>query len=378
MRELPELFDVRIKARSMAYLFGAGALLGLLTLVFPHSDDVNDLALVLLASAAIVVAVVVWASAEHVRDWHIHVVLLSGVLIVSLANYYAGPSTLYPLLYMWAALYAFYFFRPIEAFAHMTVVAVSYAIVLAIQDPDSPIVRWLLAVGTPLLAGLLISSLLRRLSDRAQQLERSETRTRLVLDTAPDAFITLDSDGVILSWNAAADRLFGWSASEAIGKTMRALIVPPEFGERHDERRRALIESGSALATESFEVEYVRRDGSRFPGEATVSKVDINGEIFVSGFVTDVTERLRREAEREALLREQAARAEAERVADLVGALQSLVDAALAHRTLDDILRELVTQVRGVLDADAATIYLADEEERLSVGGLDPGRDLRQ
>jgi PAS domain S-box-containing protein len=252
-------------------------------------------------------------------------------------------------------------------------VAVSYAIVLMIQDPDSAIVRWLLAVGTPLLAGLLISSLLRRLSDRAHLLERSEARTRLVLDTAPDAFITLDRDGVILSWNAAADRLFGWSASEAIGKTMRALIVPPEFGERHDERRRALIESDSPVATENFEVEYVRRDGSRFPGEATVSKVDIRGEVFVSGFITDVTERLRRQAEREALLREQAARAEAERVADLVGALQALVDAALAHRTLDDILRELVTQVRGVLDADAATIYLADEDERLSVGASTPG-----
>ena len=119
MRALPELFDVRTKARSIAYLFGAGAILGLLTLVFPHSAEVNDLALVLLASAAIV--------------------LLSGVLIVSLANYYAGPSTLYPLLYMWAALYAFYFFRPVEAFAHMTVVAFSYAVVLVIQDPDSAI-----------------------------------------------------------------------------------------------------------------------------------------------------------------------------------------------------------------------------------------------
>jgi PAS domain S-box-containing protein len=255
----------------------------------------------------------------------------------------------------------------------MTVLGVSYAIVLAIQNPDSAIVRWLLAVGTPLLAGLLISSLLRRLGERAQQLEQSEARIRLVLDTSPDAFITLARDGMILSWNAAAERLFGYTAGEAIGKTMRALIVPPEFGERHDERRQALIASESPLATETFEVEFVRRDGSRFPGEATVSKVDIQGEAFVSGFISDVTERLRRQAEREALLREQAARAEAERVADLVSSLQALVDAALAHRTLDDILRELVTQVRGVLDADAATIYLADEDERLTVGASAPG-----
>ena len=368
MRALPELFDLRVKARSLAYLFGAGALLGLLTLVFPHSPEVNDLALALLASAAIVVAAVVVASGEHVRHWHIHAVLLSGVLIVSLANYYAGPSTLYPLLYMWASLYAFYFFRPIEAFAHMSVVGVSYAIVLAVQNPDSPIVRWLLAVGTPLLAGVLISSLLRRLSERAQQLQHSEARTRLVLDTAPDAFITLDSDGVIMSWNAAAERLFGWSGDEAIGRTMRELIVPPEFGDRHDERRRALLASDGPFATEPYDVEFTRQDGSRFPGEATVSKVEIYGEAFLSGFITDTTERLRRQAEREALLREQAARAEAERVAELVGGMQALVDAALAHRTLDGILRELVTQVRGVLDADAATIYLADENEQLSVG----------
>jgi PAS domain S-box-containing protein len=373
VRALPELFDVRVKARSIAYVFATGALLGLLTLMFPHSSEVNDLALVLLASGAIVIAAIVWANADRVREWHIHAVLGCGTLIVSLANYYAGPSTLYPVLYMWAALYAFYFFRLAEALAHMAFVALSYAVVLVIQNPESPIVRWLLAVGTPLVAGLLISQLLRRLSDRAQQLEQSEARTRLVLDTAPDAFLTLDRDGVILSWNAAAQRLFGWTASEAVGKTMRTLILPPEFGDRHDERRNALIASESPIATERFEVEFKHRDGSRFPGEATVSKVEVQGEVFVSGFITDVTERVRRQAEREALLREQAARAEAERVAELVGGLQALVDAALAHRTLDGILRELVAQVRGVLDADAATIYLADESEDLSVGASAPG-----
>src|SRR6185503_3666585 len=78
---------------------------------------------------------------------------------------------------------------------------------------------------------------------------------------------------------------------------------------------------------------------------------------------------------REALLREQAARAEAERFAEMVGGMQALVDAALAHRTLDGILRELVAQVRGVLDADAATIYLADEGGRLSVGASTVGEE---
>ena len=74
----------------------------------------------------------------------------------------------------------------------MAVVGVSYAVVLAVQDPDSEVVRWLLAIGTPLVAGLLISRLLRLLSDRAQQLERlryapawcSTPRTRSSRSTA--------------------------------------------------------------------------------------------------------------------------------------------------------------------------------------------------
>jgi PAS domain S-box-containing protein len=274
---------------------------------------------------------------------------------------------------MWTALYAFYFFPLREAFAQTAFVGLSYAVVLAVQDPDSVVVRWLLAVGTPLVAGLLISRLLGRLHQHAREARQSEERTRLVLDTAPDAFITLDRDGVVRTWNVAAERLFGWTKEEATGRTMRELIVPPEHGDRHDVRRRALIANPDPLATERFEVELVRRDGQRFPGEATVSKVDIVGDVFVSGFIVDVTERLRRQEEREALLREQAARAEAEHVAEIVGRMQALVDAALAHRSLDDILRDLVARVRGVLDADSASIYLSAENGGLTVGASEPG-----
>ncbi len=60
------------------------------------------------------------------------------------------------------------------------------------------VVRWLLAVGTPLVAGILISRAARRApATHARELRDSEERTRLVLDTAPDAFITLDRDGRI-------------------------------------------------------------------------------------------------------------------------------------------------------------------------------------
>ena len=379
MRELPELFSLGVKARSLAYLFVAGACLGLLTLILPHDEGVQDLQLYVLAAIAIAIASLIYVQAERVSEWQLHLVLAAGTTILSFANYYTGTS-LYPLLYTWTALYAFYFFALRVALAHMVYIGLGYGVVLAIQDPDSPAIRWLLAVGTPLIAGLLISRMTDRL--RAQQLEaaesarelrQSEARTRLVLDNSPDAFITLDRDGIIRSWNVAAERMFGWSAAEAIGKPFRALVTPPEFRDRHDERRAALVDSEDPVATQTFEVELQRRDGTRFPAESTVSKVDVRGEVLVAGFIRDVTDRLRRQEEREALMREQAAREEAERVAELVSGMQLLVDAALAHRTLDDILSDLVTRVRGVLQADAASIHLVEEGDRLVLRAASDG-----
>ncbi len=380
MRPLPELFDLGVKARSLAYLFVAGASLGVLTLLLPHDEAVQDPQLYALAALAIAVAVLVYVQAERVSERQLHVVLAAGTTILSFANYYAGTSTLYPLLYTWTALYAFYFFGLGTALAHVAYIGTAYAVVLAIQDPDSPAIRWLLAVATPLIAGLLISRMLDRL--RAQQLEagesarklsQSEARTRLVLDNSPDAFVTVDRDGIIRNWNVAAERMFGWQASEAIGKPFRALVTPPEFRDRHDARRRELVEMSGPVANQIFEVDLQRRDGSRFPAEANVSKVDVHGEILLSGFVRDLTDRRRRQEEREALMREQAAREEAERVAELVSSMQLLVDAALAHRTLDDILSDLVTRVRGVLQADAASIHLIEDGDRLVLRAASDG-----
>jgi PAS domain S-box-containing protein len=378
---LPELFDLRVKARSLAYLFVAGAALGVLTLAFPHAALIRDGPLIILAAIATAMGLVLYTWADRMREWQLHVALAGGTVILTLANYYVEATVLYPLIYTWTGLYAFYFFRLRVALAHMALIGVGYAIVLVLVDPPGPVVRWLLAVGTPLIAGILISRLLSRLraeareSDaRARALRESEARTRLVLDAAPDAFLTLDRDGVIMSWNSAAERLFGWTAAEAIGVPMRSLIVPPEFRERHDSRRRSMIDAPQVVATERFDVEFTRRDGSRFPGEAVVSKIEIKGEPFVSGFIRDVSERLRRQEEREALLREQAARAEAERVAEMVSRMTQLVDVALQHRSLESMLIELVVEVRSVLGADAATIFLAEGDE-LRVGASSTGSD---
>jgi PAS domain S-box-containing protein len=385
LRDLPELFHSPVKARSLAFLFGAGALMAGLTIALPHDASIDELGLGLTACVAALVGAALLLSAERVAMWQLHVVMVIGTAMVALANEFAGVTALYPLLFTWPILYAFYFLDRRAAIAHVALAGLAYAIVLVIQDPPSPYVRWLLAIGTPVIAGALIFRLLDRLrADRVESaarealLEQNEARTRIVLDSAPDAFVAIDREGVIRTWNAAAERLLGWPASEVVGRSFAEMAIPPELRAAHDERRRALLDPAERDATRVIQLELQRHDGSRFPAEARVSRVTLRSGVFAAGFLRDVSDRARREAEREALVREQAARAEAERVAELVSGMQLLVDAALAHRTRRGILADLVTSVPGVLGADSAAIYLAEEGDHLVLGatsGGTPGGD---
>jgi PAS domain S-box-containing protein len=323
---------------------------------------------------ALLLAIVLWVRADRVRAWHLYALVAVGTVLLTFANYYAGVGALYALLFSWIALYAFYFFDLRAALVYVGLIAIGYTIILSAENSSSSVIRWLLAVGTPTVAGLLVSRLHRRLraeaaaaDARGRDLRRSESRTRLVLDSAPDAFVSIDAGGAITTWNAAAERMFGWSAGEVAGRELRDVIFPPEGRAAYDERRHDLAATSDPVRVLRIELDLQRRDGSTFPAEEVISRVRLGDDYVTSGFIRDISERQRRQEEREALMREQAARAEAERVAEMVSGMQLLVDAALAHRSIDDILADLVARVRGVLGADAATIFLTDDNGQLVV-----------
>ncbi len=377
-RGFPELFDSGVKARSLAFLFTAGAAVGALTLVFPHASEVDETGLLLLVIGAGASGAGLYFLSGRVREWQLHAMVVVATVMVSLANLAVGMTLLYPLLYTWSALFAFYFFSTREALAQLAFIGLNYAIVLRIQD--GPALRWLLGVGTPAVTGLLIARLLAGLRTeaaaaeaRTRELRQSEARIRLLLDTAPDAFVSIDGEtGLVTAWNTAAERLFGWTAAEAIGQSARGMLFPEGGEEGHDRRRRELMEGDEPVKVQQGELELKRRDGTTFPAEETLHRVQVGDEIMLSAFIRDLTERRRRQHEREVLLGEQAARAEAERVAEMVSGMQVLVDTALTHRSTSDIVAHLVTSVTSVVGADAASIYLADEG-RLRLRGSSGG-----
>ena len=134
MSKLPELYEVRVKARSLAYLYVAGAALGALALALPHSDDVRELPILLCFGLAAAIGAGVYLRAATGEEWQLHAILVLGTAIVALAELYGEASLLYPLLYSWPAVYAFYFFGLRQALAHVAFAGVNYAIVLTGQD----------------------------------------------------------------------------------------------------------------------------------------------------------------------------------------------------------------------------------------------------
>jgi PAS domain S-box-containing protein len=127
----------------------------------------------------------------------------------------------------------------------------------------------------------------------ADALQASEARLRAILDTAVDAFITINEAGIIESFNPAAERLFGFAASEVIGKNVCLLMPPPYASEHDDYIRRYLTTGEKRIIGIGREVVARRKDGVTFPVDLAVGEATSNGRRFFTGVIRDISERKR-------------------------------------------------------------------------------------
>ncbi len=118
-----------------------------------------------------------------------------------------------------------------------------------------------------------------------------EAHLAAIVESSDDAILSKSPTGEILSWNSAAQRLYGYSADEVIGKPIRILIPPDRGGEEREILRRIL--AGERIAR--YETERVRKDGGRLAISLTISPVrDHNGGIIGASVIAhDITERKR-------------------------------------------------------------------------------------
>jgi two-component system, LuxR family, sensor kinase FixL len=118
-----------------------------------------------------------------------------------------------------------------------------------------------------------------------------EAHLRSVLETIPDAMIVIDARGIIQSFSAAAQRLFGFAADEIIGQNV-SLLMPAPYREEHDGHLARYARTGERRVIGRGRVVVgLRRDGSTFPMELSVGEACSGAGHFFTGFVRDLTER---------------------------------------------------------------------------------------
>jgi PAS domain S-box-containing protein len=140
------------------------------------------------------------------------------------------------------------------------------------------------------------------LEDFVQTARQEADRLRSILDTAVDGIITIKRDGTVESFNRAAERVFGFSAGDVIGKNIK-ILMPSPYQEEHDGYLDRYLSTRQAhIIGVGREVRGRRKDGSLVPIELAVGECGSGEEIRFTGFVRDIT--LRKEHERR--LREQA------------------------------------------------------------------------
>ncbi len=127
-------------------------------------------------------------------------------------------------------------------------------------------------------------------------LENSQSRLAGILEIASDAIISVDGDRRITLFNQGAERIFGYTAKEVLGQPL-SLLMPQRFALAHERHVSHYAKAGNAARQmgERGAIFGQRKDGTEFPAEASISKLDLNGEVIFTTFLRDITPRLQAE-----------------------------------------------------------------------------------
>src|SRR3954467_5099256 len=212
------------------------------------------------------------------------------------------------------------------------------------------------------------------------QLADSEARARLIIDTAHDAFIGIDSMGRIVNWNAQAEVTFGWPAAEVLGRTLADVIIPPEFREAHVRGIQRFLQTGAApVVNKRLELTALHRSGREFAIELTVTApTRFEDGYFFGAFLRDISER----KERDEQLRlakesaEAATRAKSEFLANMSHELRTPLNGVLGYAQLLQRDTGMTAKQREALDAisKSGSHLLEVINEILDLSKIEAGR----
>lgn len=135
-------------------------------------------------------------------------------------------------------------------------------------------------------------------------LKEGQKKFQAIIDAALDAVVMIDSDGVITEWNPQATNIFGWTSSEAIGRSVELTIIPPRYRAAHNQGISHFMATGEGPNLNKLvETQAINRDGREFHIELTITPIRSDGKPAFNAFIRDITERKRVESVQAARIR---------------------------------------------------------------------------
>ena len=117
-----------------------------------------------------------------------------------------------------------------------------------------------------------------------------EARLRATIETAMDAVVQMNAEGIITGWNSQAEKIFGWTHKEAVGQALSETIIPPQYREAHLQGMAHFLASGEGTILNSrLELLGLHRDGHEFPIELSITAINTDGKYEFNGFLRDIT-----------------------------------------------------------------------------------------
>jgi diguanylate cyclase (GGDEF)-like protein len=215
MRGVNRSFDQpAIMATVLGALFAAGASIGALSLILPHPSAYETGALWSNVAIAYVAGFALLALRQRLPVWALQLVLLAGTIVVTRAVYYGhDPSGYYTFWYLWIGVYGFFFFGRRWGAVHVGFVGAAYAWVLTQDSAATPVARWVVTVGSIMVAGLLVDALAGRLRRETTAAARRASNLEAVSEVARQLATQSDS------------RAVGWAICSAAVRTAQASVA---------------------------------------------------------------------------------------------------------------------------------------------------------
>ncbi|TML29413.1 MAG: diguanylate cyclase [Actinobacteria bacterium] len=337
--------DLRVHARSLALLYAVGGPFVVLTTSLYRPAGRDEAVLYALGGVAYLAALLLRVASRWIPGWAYPLLVALGTLLITVGIDASGDgASAYAALYIWVAVYSYYFFRRWQANLEVALAGLAYGLVLWLGPSSSgPAARWALTMGTIAVAGRLVSSLVDQVraraaeaAARAEGLREAERRTRAIIDTANDGFVAMDEQGRVVAFSPRAEQITGFAAAEVLGRPLAETLLPARLHAGFQHELSGFLDTGrSSLVDRPIEFVGVRKGGEEFPVELTVAPLR-DGERWVfNAFVRDISERKR--ADR--AMREHTE--DIARISDVARDLSGVTDAHAARPAICKAAREL-------------------------------------